>query len=533
MRKVTNYYVAQFGGTADDATNDLRSGSADATNWLRSALGMAMAGQLDQYSAAPTTTAAAPAPAAAAPASAAAEADKKVAAAAPNDYAGAVMGGVGNGLRLGGGRVTTAATAAPQTTTPTTPPHPDEVKAAIAGMTYDDAVRYINSLYGRAASAVAAAPRAGGGTDFVYRDDPYGPDMTDPLGDWNMEGPSTFEGGPWVDDPAAGGGSTVPPSEGTISRPIVPPLGGMALNPNIRNAAGGTTFVARRPTMFSAGGQQFLVGEDTRHGYPSGADELVSIGGGPGRAVVHVDPLQRRGTGIPPAVAATANLAVPGSPYRPKVGIPASAFGPGRADAYAYAAGGTAAMPMDPSMGGGDPSMGGDHAAGLPDVIPVGNGIVLVRQPDGSYLPMDAQQMEAMLGGPPAGGGDPSMGNQMPMGAGPSPMAAGGTRVYGTVAPGATISRVGGQPSATGQIKVPGGRGGSTTQPFYAVQPFPNPEYALSRNVDQLTPDELQQVGLVTQNRAGYGVNQWAALQAKGRLMSQAPAALGVFNRAF
>jgi hypothetical protein len=191
---------------------------------------------------------------------------------------------------------------------------------------------------------------------------------------------------------------------------------------------------------------------------------------------------------------------------------------PGMAD------GGTA-MPMDPSVGGGGP------AAGLPDVIPVGNGIVLVRQPDGSYLPMDAQQMQAMLGG----GGDTSSmgGDPMSAGASPSPMAAGGTRVYGTVAPGATISRVGGQPSATGQVKVPGGKGGSTTQPFYAVQPFPNPEYALSRNVDQLTPDELQQVGLVTQNRAGYGVNQWAALQARGRLMSQAPAAIGAYSRPF
>ena len=56
MRKVTNYYLAQFGGTADDATKDLQSGSADATNWLRSALGMAMSGQLDQYDAAPAAT---------------------------------------------------------------------------------------------------------------------------------------------------------------------------------------------------------------------------------------------------------------------------------------------------------------------------------------------------------------------------------------------------------------------------------------------------------------------------------------------
>jgi hypothetical protein len=245
-----------------------------------------------------------------------------------------------------------------------------------------------------------------------------------------------------------------------------------------------------------------------------------------------VDPLQRRGTGIPSAVAATANLAVPGAPYRPKAGIPASAVGPGRADAYA--AGGTAMMPRDTTEGddnsGGDPyGPPIDAAAGLPDVIPVGNGIVLVRQSDGSYLPMDAQQMQAMVGD----GANPPMDNPMPMGAGPSPMAAGGTRVYGTVAPGATISRVGGQPSATGQVKVPGGKGGMTTQPFFRVAPFPDPAYALSRRVDALTPDELQQVGLVTQNRAGFDVNQWAALQAQGRLKSQAPAALGVFSRPF
>jgi hypothetical protein len=147
---------------------------------------------------------------------------------------------------------------------PAAPPHPDEVKAAIAGMTYDDAVAYIASLYGRGAGVVSAAPRAAGGTDTI-------------------------------------------------------PMG-----------AGGATFVARRPTMFMAGGRQFLVGEDTRHGHPSGADELVSISGDNGRTVVHVDPLQRRGTGIPPAVAATANLAVPGSPYRPKVGLPASAVHPGQ-----------------------------------------------------------------------------------------------------------------------------------------------------------------------------------------------------------
>lgn len=393
MRKVKAYYLAQFGGDDAAATADLNSGSPEASAWLQSALGMARSGQLDAYGAPVQAQSAAPAaPVPARPT--VADRNPGVNAALPRnpDWQRRYQ------MQQAQGAQNNYATAHPQSAAA---PNPgagkgvvNHIAEATASMTREEAYSYVKTLLDR---MMGANNPSVGGLPAVY-------DM-----------PAAYYHQHPQDAAHAAAGGTYP----AVTQP--------------------TTFVARRPTMFGAGGQPFLVGEGTLNGHP-GADELVSVVPSPTGTVVHVDPLQRRNTGVPAAVAATANLAVPGSPYHAKVGLPASTVAPGR-------------------------------------------------------------------------------------------MASGGT--YGVVSPYGTVVRPGSTPSKTGQVRVPGGNGGMKTVPWYSAQPFPQPEYTLSRDVANLTPDEQQQVGMLTQQRTGMPFSQWSALQQKAARGILGPAPVGGFRSTF